>query len=77
VVQKITVTLDQKTVAALDRRVNEGNYPNRSRAEQSAVSLLSGREKRTGPARQLAKIDPREEKQLAAEGLGDGAWPKH
>jgi Arc/MetJ-type ribon-helix-helix transcriptional regulator len=77
VVQKIAVTLDQRTVADLDRWVKEGKYPNRSRALQSAVSLLSEREKRTRLARELAKIDPREEKQLAKEGLGDRAWPDY
>lgn len=76
VVQKIAVTLDRKTVADLDRWVSEGKYPNRSRALQSAVNLLSEREKRTRLERELAKIDPREEKQLAEQGLGDAAWPE-
>jgi Arc/MetJ-type ribon-helix-helix transcriptional regulator len=67
VVQKIAVTLDKRTVADLDRWVSEGRYPNRSRALQSAVDLLSEREKRTGLARELAKIDPQEEKQLAEQ----------
>ena len=77
VVQKIAVTLDKRTVADLDRWVNEGRYPNRSRAPQSAVNLLSEREKRTRLVRELARIDPKEEKQLAEQGLGDSAWPKY
>jgi Arc/MetJ-type ribon-helix-helix transcriptional regulator len=76
VVQKIAVTLDRRTVADLDRWVHEGKYPNRSRALQSAVNLLSEREKRTRLMRELAKLDPQEEKQLADEGLGD-AWPEY
>lgn len=76
VVQKIAVTLDRSAVADLDRWVKEGRYPNRSRALQSAVNLLSEREKRTRLARELAKLDPQEEKQLAEEGLGD-AWPAY
>ena len=77
-VQKIAVTLDpvtldQGTVADLDRWVKEGKYPNRSRALQFAANLLSEREKRTRLARELAKIDPKEEKQLAEQGLGDRA----
>ena len=76
-VQKIAVTLDQRTVADLDRWVREGRYPNRSRALQSAVNLLSEREKRTRLARELAKIDPKEEMQLAEQGLGDQAWPEY
>jgi Arc/MetJ-type ribon-helix-helix transcriptional regulator len=76
-VQKIAVTLDQRTVADLDRWVREGRYPNRSRALQSAVDLLNEREKRTRLARELAKIDPIEEKQLAEHGLGDDSWPEY
>jgi Arc/MetJ-type ribon-helix-helix transcriptional regulator len=76
-VQKIAVTLDQSTVADLDRWVREGRYPNRSRALQSAVNLLSEREKRTRLARELARIDPTEEKHLAEHGLGDGTWPEY
>ncbi len=77
VVQKIAVTLDQRTVADLDRWVQEGKYPNRSRALQFAVDLLSEREKRIRLARELAKIDPQEEKKFAEEGLGDRAWPEY
>ena len=77
VVQKIAVTLDQRTVADLDRWVKEGKYPNRSRALQLAANLLCEREKRTRLARELAKIDPKEEKQLAEQGLGDRAWPEY
>ena len=75
--QKIAVTLNQRTVADLDRWVREGRYPNRSRALQSAVNLLSEREKRTRLARELAKIDPKEERLLAEQGLGDHAWPEY
>jgi Arc/MetJ-type ribon-helix-helix transcriptional regulator len=76
-VQKIAVTLDRRTVADLDRWVKEGKYSNRSRALQSAVNLLSERERRTRLARELEKIDPGAEKQLAEQGLGDRAWPEY
>jgi Arc/MetJ-type ribon-helix-helix transcriptional regulator len=76
-VQKIAVTLEEKTVADLDRWVKEGKYPNRSRALQFAADLLTEREKRTRLARELAKLNPNEEKQLAEEGLGDGAWAEY
>ena len=77
VVRKIAVNLDQRTVADLDRWVREGKYPNRSRALQSAVNLLREREKRRRLARELAKVDPKEEGQLAEQGLGDRAWPEY
>jgi Arc/MetJ-type ribon-helix-helix transcriptional regulator len=75
VVQKIAVTSDRRAVADLDRWVKEGKYTNRSRALQSAVNLMSEREKRTRLVRELAKLNPAEEKQLAEEGFGD-AWPE-
>jgi Arc/MetJ-type ribon-helix-helix transcriptional regulator len=76
VVQKIAVTLDRRAVADLDRWVREGKYPNRSRALQSAVNLMSEREKRTRLVRELAKLNPDEERRLAEEGLGD-SWPEY
>ena len=75
-VTKIAVTLDQKTVADLDRWVREGRYPNRSRALQSAVDMLSEREKRSRLARELAKLNLQEEKRMAEEGLGHASWPR-
>jgi Arc/MetJ-type ribon-helix-helix transcriptional regulator len=75
-VTKIAVTLDQKTVADLDRWVREGRYPNRSRAVQSAVDMLSEREKRSRLARELAKLNPAAEKRMAEEGLADSSWPE-
>ena len=51
-VAKIAVTLEQKTVADLDRWVREGRYPNRSRALQSA----SHRQMREPPT-QAIEID--------------------
>jgi len=57
--------------------VREGKYPNRSRALQFAVDLLTEKEKRTRLTRELAKLDPTEEKQLAEEGLGDRSWPRY
>jgi Arc/MetJ-type ribon-helix-helix transcriptional regulator len=77
VVQKIAVTLDRKTISALDRWVREGRYPNRSRALQSAVNLLTQREKRTLLPRELSKVDSQEERQFSEQGLGDRAWPEY
>jgi Arc/MetJ-type ribon-helix-helix transcriptional regulator len=76
-VKKIAMTLDQRSVADLDRWVREGRYPNRSRALQSAVNLLSEREKRTRLARELAKIDPKEEVRFAEQALGDQALTEY
>ena len=74
-VRKVAVTLNEKTVRDLDRWVREGRYPNRSRALQTAVDILIEREKRTRLARELAKLDPKEERRMAQEGRGDESWP--
>ena len=76
-VQKIAVTLEKGTVSELDRWVREGRYPNRSRALQSAVDLLSEREKRRRLARELGRLNKREEQRMAEEGLGASSWPRY
>lgn len=68
------MTLDKRTVDDLDRWVSEGKYPNRSRALQAAADILCEREKRSRLARELTKLDPREEQRIAEEGLDD-SWP--
>jgi len=74
-VQKLAVSLDKRAVENLDRWVKEGKYPNRSRALQAAVDLLTEREKRTRLARELSKLDRKKEQRMAEEGLGDASWP--
>lgn len=76
-VQKIAVTLEKETVSELDRWVREGKYPNRSRALQSAVALLSEREKRQRLTRELGKLNKRDEQRMAEEGLGASSWPPY
>ena len=56
-------------MAELDSWVREGRYPNRSRALQSAVGLFIERQKRSQLTRELGKLDPIEEKQMAEEGF--------
>jgi Arc/MetJ-type ribon-helix-helix transcriptional regulator len=76
-VQKVAITLGADSLRELDRWVHEGRYPNRSRAVQAAVDLLTERDKRTRLARELAKLDRDEEQRLAEEGLGAAAWPEY
>jgi Arc/MetJ-type ribon-helix-helix transcriptional regulator len=77
VVQKIAVTLERDTVSELDRWVREGKYPNRSRALQSAVDLLSEKEKGRRLSREVAKLNRREEQRMAEEGLGASSWSRY
>ena len=41
--EKINVTVQAKSVKALDRWVRQGRYPNRSQAVQAALDLLADR----------------------------------
>lgn len=70
-VQKLAISLDKRAVENLDRWVREGKYPNRSRALQAAVDLLTERENRARLARELSKLDHKKEQHMAEEGLGD------
>ena len=74
-VRKLAITLSGASVRELDRWVREGRYPNRSRALQAALDLLSEREKRVRFDRELGKLDRAQEQRMAEEGLGDASWP--
>jgi Arc/MetJ-type ribon-helix-helix transcriptional regulator len=76
---KIAVSLDEATLARLDRLVQRGAFPNRSRAVEAAVSEKLERLERVRLARESAKLDPACEKALADEGLSTelGAWPAY
>ena len=76
-VRKITVTLDKMTLAEIDRWVQRGKYPSRSRIVQTAVDRLVERENRLRLAREIEKLDPKEEQQLAEGGPGDLSWPTY
>jgi len=76
---KIAVTIDQHLLARLDRLVEEKQFANRSRAVQEAIQDKLERLGRGRLARECAKLDPREEKALAEEGLGVDleTWPEY
>ncbi len=76
-IRRIAVTLDDMTLAEIDRWVERGKYPSRGRIVQTAVEQLVEREKRLRLAREIAKLDPKEEQQLAEGGLGDTSWPAY
>lgn len=76
---KIAITMDRKTLEAVDGLVARKLYPNRSRAIQSAVSEKLARMERGRLASECAKLDPAFEKALAEEGLGRelDTWPEY
>lgn len=76
---KVAITLDEKTLKTIDRYVREKRFPNRSRAIQSAVEEKLQKLEHSRLARECAKLDPKEEKALADQGLASELehWPKY
>ena len=76
---KIAITLDQMTLAELDRLVQNNVFPNRSQAIQMALAEKLARLGKTRLATECAKLDPDREKALAEEGMSEelGQWPEY
>jgi len=76
---KVGITIDSGTLARVDGLVARKVFANRSRAIQSAVAEKLARMERGRLAAECAKLDPRFEKALAEEGLGQelDAWPEY
>ena len=74
---KVAITLEEKLVQRIDRLVEQGKFPNRSRAIQEAVRDKLERLDRGRLARECAKLDRAFEQKMADEGLaGDlEEWP--
>ncbi len=74
---KLAVTLDTRLVSELDELVSKRRFANRSRAIETAVAEKLARLARTRLASECAKLDPREERALAEEGLAGSrdTWP--
>ena len=76
---KIAITIEEWTLARLDRLVREAVFPNRSQAIQEAVEEKLERLDRVRLARESTRLDPDFEKALAEEGLSEdlSAWPEY
>ncbi len=76
---KVAITIEEELLSRLDRLVAEQRFPNRSQAIQTAVREKLERLERTRLARECAKLDPTEERELADEGLGAdlAEWPEY
>ncbi len=75
---KVAVTIEAELLREVDQWVAAGEFPNRSRAVQAGlVRLREERARRHTLLRELAKLDPEQERALAEEWLeGEVAWPK-
>ena len=76
---KVALTLDTDLVHRVDELVASRRFRNRSQAIEAALSDKLERLARTRLARESAKLNPREEKRLAEDGLIDAldSWPEY
>ncbi|MEP7342527.1 MAG: ribbon-helix-helix domain-containing protein [Acidobacteriota bacterium] len=76
---KVAITIDQATLAKLDRLIERKVFTSRSKAIQEAISDKLARIERGRLARECAKLDPNFEKALAEEGLSQELheWPEY
>lgn len=76
---KVALTLDSALITQVDELVERRRFRNRSLAVEAALADKLQRLARTRLARESAKLNPREEKRLADEGLaGDlTTWPEY
>ena len=75
---RITVTLASRVLGELDRLVARGLVPSRSQAIEAALDESLGRLADIRLSREVAKLDPDEERALAEEGMASelASWPE-
>jgi Arc/MetJ-type ribon-helix-helix transcriptional regulator len=75
---KVAVSLETRTLREIDRLVREGRFPSRSRAIQTALAEMTSRHKHRRLIQELAKLNPKEEQELAEEFFaGESPWPEY
>ena len=76
---KVALTLDSSLLERVDELVDRRRFRNRSQAVEAALADKLHRLARTRLARESAKLNPRDEKRLADEGLAEdfSSWPEY
>lgn len=76
---KVALTVETELITRVDELVAQQRFRNRSQAIEAALAEKLQRLARTRLAVECAKLDPREEKLLAEEGLAGSAetWPEY
>lgn len=76
---KVAISIDAGLLAQVDQLVEKQVFPNRSKAIQEALRDKLARLRRTRLARECAKLNPREERALAEEGMARELeeWPEY
>jgi Arc/MetJ-type ribon-helix-helix transcriptional regulator len=75
---KVAVTIDKDLLQEVDRWVEAGEFPSRSRVVQAGLhKLLDERLRHQSLLAELARLDPVEERQMAEEWLtGEVDWTR-
>lgn len=75
---KIAITVDEDALAEIDRLVDDGVFPNRSKAIESAVQERIAKLHRSRLARECLKLSKVEEQAAADEAyIGETEWPEY
>ncbi len=76
---KVGLTLEAGLVERVDELVAQQRFRNRSQAVEAALAEKLQRIDRTRLAEECARLDPKEEKALAEEGLAGSleTWPEY
>jgi len=76
---KVALTLDAGLIEQVDELVERRRFKNRSQAVEAALADKLRRLARTRLATESAKLNPREEKRFADEGLAEdlASWPEY
>ena len=76
---KVALTIETELLHEIDGLVAKQHFPNRSRAVEAAIAEKLQRLARVRLARECAKLDPKQEKAFAEEGLAGGreTWPEY
>ena len=76
---KIAITIDDKLIQKLDNLVEKQLYPSRSRAIQEAVAEKLTRLDKSRLARECAKLNKKDERELAEIGFASEveSWPEY
>lgn len=75
---KIAVSLDPEALKEVDRLVDRGQFPSRSRLIQDALGEKLQRLRRVRLAQECAKLDPTAEQGAAEEFLpSEAPWPEY
>ena len=77
--EKIAITLDRDLLKEIDRGVKSGLFRNRSRAIEEAVREKIERQRKSRVLTEAKKLNPKEERALAEEGITgeEAAWPAY